>query len=37
VQIFVQSLDPRGAGKAVVDALREYERQTGRQYVVSPA
>jgi hypothetical protein len=37
VQVIVQTLDPRTAGKAVLDALRQVERQTGRPLLVSGA
>lgn len=37
ISITVVSWDPRSAGKAVVDALRDLERTSGRQLLVTPA
>jgi phage-related protein len=37
VTVIVQTLDPKTAGQAVIAALRDVERRTGRPMLVSPA
>lgn len=37
VQIIINTLDPKAAGRAVVEALRQVEKDTGRRLLVSPS